>query len=112
MEGQVDQSLNDKKESYFIEENPKILGEPIVVYFDASTGQKVSIPIGLNITIKDAFILFCNKVAINYSDIEKEIFFLYNGQRLRCDDNTTLKQIGIRNKFSITVFDQGNVVGA
>ena len=112
MEGQVDQSLNDKKESYFIEENPKILGEPIVVYFDASTGQKVSIPIGLNNTIKDAFILFCNKMAINYSDIEKEIFFIYNGRKLECDDITTLKQIGIRNNISITVFDQGNVVGA
>ena len=34
------------------------------------------------------------------------------GQRLRCEDNITLRQIGIRNRSSITVFDQGKVIGA
>ena len=112
MEGPVDQSLNDKEESYFIKENPKILGEQIVVNFDASTGPKFLIPIGLNNTIKDAYILFCNKVDINYSHIEKEIIFLFCGQKLGYEDNRTLKEIGFRNMTSITVFDMGNVVGA
>ena len=107
-----DQSLNDKKEPYFIKENPRILGEQIDLYFEASTGLKVLIPIGLNNTIKDAYILYCNKVDINYSQIDKSIIFLYMGQRLRCEDNKTLGQIGFRNKSQITVFDQGNVIGA
>ena len=114
MEGQVDQSLNDKKESYFIEENPKILGEQIVVNFDVSSGLKVLIPIGLNNTIKDAYILFCNKVDINYSHIEKEINFFFCSKILKYEDNRTLKEIGFRNKnnISITVIDQGIIVGA
>ena len=110
-EDQEDQSLNDKKEPYFIKENPRILGEQIDLHFDASTGTKV-IPIGLNNTIKDAYILYCNKVDINYSQIDENIIFLYMGQRLRCEDNRTLRQIGIRNRSSITVFDQGKVIGA
>ena len=111
-EDQEDQSLNDKKETYFIKENPGILGEQIDLHFDASTGTKVLIPIGLNNTIKDAYILYCNKVDINYSQIDENIIFLYMGQRLRFEDNRTLRQIGIRNRSSITVFDQGKVIGA
>jgi len=101
-----DQSLND------IKENPRILGEQIVVNFDASTGTKVSIPIGLNNTIKDAFILYCNKEGISYSHIDKNIIFLFCGERLKYEDNRTLGQIHIRNSTSITVFDQFNVIGA
>ena len=107
-----DQSLNYKKETYFIKENPRILGEQIDLYFEASTGLKVLIPIGLNNTIKDAYILYCNKVDISYSEIDQNIFFLYIGQKLRCEDNRTLGQIGIRNKSSIIVFDQANIIGA
>ena len=108
-----DQSLNDKKEPYFIKENPRILGEQIDLYFEASTGLKVLIPIGLNNTLKDAFILYCNKVDISYLEIDHNIFFLYIGQKLRYEDyNRTLKQIGFKNKSSIIVFDQANIIGA
>ena len=34
------------------------------------------------------------------------------GQRLRCEDNKTLGQIGFRNKSQINVFDQINIIGA
>lgn len=106
------QSLNDKKETYFFKENPRISGEQILVNFDSSSGTKLSIPIGLNNTIKDAEILFCNKVDISYSEIGKTIIFLLNASELKYEDNRTLKQLGFRNGWTITVFDQGNVIGA
>jgi len=113
-ENQEDQSLNDKKEPNFIKENPRILGEQIDLYFISSSGLKVLIPIGLNNTIKDAYILYCNKVDINYSEIGKNIMFLYNGFALSYEDNKTLKQIGFRNinNNKITVYDNYNVIGA
>ena len=107
-----DQSLNDKKEPYFIKENPRILGEQIDLYFEASTGSKVLIPIGLNNTIKDAYILYCSKLYINYSHIDKNIIFLFNAQILKCEDNITLKEFGFRNKSQLMVIDYHNVIGA
>ena len=103
-----DQSLNDINKTYFIKNNPVILGEQIIINFEENTGRNALIPIGLNNTIKDAYILCCNKLDISYSDIDTNIIFLYNGCKLSYEDNRTLKQIGFRNKSIIIVFDLRN----
>ena len=111
-ESQMDQSLNDKKEPYYIKKNPKILGKLIVLTFISGSGVKVEIDIGLDNTMKDAFILFCNKADINYSVIGKEIFFLFDAKSLNSEDKRTLGQIGFKNGCMITVIENNNVIGA
>ena len=106
------QSLNDKKEKNSINESPRILGKPIDLIFYLSMGGKVSIRIGLNNTIKDTLIKFCNESGFSLSDIGKHLIFLFKGSVLEYEDNRTLEQIGFRNAYVITVVDNSNVIGA
>jgi hypothetical protein len=106
------QSLGDKKEPNSFEDSPKILGKQINLFFIINAGFKVLIQIGLNNTIKDALIKFCNKVGISLSCVENGLYFLFDASKLNCEDNRTLEQIGIKDCHSITVVDSSNVIGA
>jgi hypothetical protein len=106
------QSLNDKKEQNSINDSPVILGKPIYLMFVLGNGVKVNIQIGLNNTIKDALIKFCNKLGLSISCLGKYLGFLFNASFLDYEDNRTLGEIGIIDCSSITVLDRTNFIGA
>ena len=106
------QSLNDKKEQNSINDSPVILGKPIYLMFVLGNGVKVNIQIGLNNTIKDALIKFCNKFGLSISCLGKDLGFLFNASFLDYEDNRTLGEIGIIDCSSITVLDRINFIGA
>jgi hypothetical protein len=106
------QSLNDKKEQNSINDSPRILGKPIYLMFVLGNGVKVNIQIGLNNTIKDALIKFCNKLGLSISCLRKDLGFLFNASFLDYEDNRTLGEIGIIDCSSITVLDRTNFIGA
>jgi hypothetical protein len=106
------QSLNDKKEQNSINDSPVILGKPIYLMFVLGNGVKVNIQIGLNNTIKDALIKFCNKLGLSISCLGKDLGFLFNASFLDYEDNRTLGEIGIIDCSSITVLDRINFIGA
>jgi hypothetical protein len=62
-------NILNKKEDY----NSEILGDPINILFNASSGLKILITVGKNNTIKDALSKYCNKIGEDTSFIGKEI---------------------------------------
>ena len=94
------------------EKNIPISGEVINLNFTANTGLKVVMPIGLNNTLQDTLIKYCQKIGVPPSLIEEKLVFLSNAQKLDPLSKKTIGQIGFKNGTRITVFDQYNVIGA
>ena len=101
--------INDlnTKENY----NSEILGDPINIGFNSSSGLKVIITIGKNNTVKDAVFKYCNKIGVDTSLIGKEILLLFNGVNLKFEDGIKIGQL-LKNNSVITVIDQIDVIGA
>ena len=91
---------------------PIIKGHIINLIFQATNGLTVVINVGLKNTFRDAAIIFCNKININPSIIDKDIIFLRRGIKLDLNDNKTLEQMEIKGNERITVVDTNVVIGA
>ena len=91
---------------------PIIKGNIINLIFQATNGLTVVINVGLKNTFRDAAIIFCNKININPSHIDKDLVFLRSDGKLDLNDNKTLEQMEIKGNERITVFDKTNIIGA
>ena len=92
---------------------PMIKGEKTNLCFKVTTGLSIRVLIGAENSVKDALIMFCNKV--DKSPLiakKKEIFFLYKAARLEFEDNRKLGQIFLSPISNITVLDSSNIIGA
>ena len=94
------------------EKNIPISGEVINLNFTANTGLKVVMPIGLNNTLQDTLIKYCQKIGVPPSLIGEKLVFLLNAEKLDSLSKETIGQIGLKNGTRITVLDQGNIIGA
>lgn len=94
------------------EKNIPISGEVINLNFTANTGLKVVMPIGLNNTLQDTLIKYCQKIGVPPSLIGTKLVLLFNAEKLDPLSKKTIGQIGFKNGTRITVFDQYNVIGA
>ena len=70
---------------------PIIKGNIINLIFAATSGLRVVINVGLKNTFRDAAIIFCNKININPSHIDKDLVFLRSDGKLDLNDNKTLE---------------------
>ena len=84
---------------------PIIKGNIINLIFQATNGLTVVINVGLKNTFRDAAIIFCNRININPSIIDKDIIFLRSGIKLDLNDNKTLEQMEIKGYERITVLE-------
>jgi len=90
-----------------------VSGDIINVKFDASTGIKKIIRADKNkTTLKQLLKMYMDKIGLSESLIGKQVVFLYCGEKVDIESTKTLDELHIRNMSSITVFDQGNVIGA
>ncbi len=94
------------------EKNIPISGEVINLIFCATSGLKVDMPIGLNNTLQDTLIKYCQKIGVPPSLIGEKLVFFLNAEKLDSLSKETIGQIGLKNGTRITVLDQGNIIGA
>ena len=84
----------------------------INISFVFTKGERININIDQNKTFKDAVYAFCNKVGgISFDQVEKNIFFLFNGIKLDIKDKRKLCQFSF-NSSAIMVVDNKNIIGA
>ena len=86
--------------------------DTINIKFDASTGVKKIIRANNNTTLKELLKMYMQKIGLPDTLIGKQVVFLFCGEKIDVESTKTLKEQNIRNMSSITVFDQGNVIGA
>jgi hypothetical protein len=112
-------NANQKDQSLLSRDN-RLIGDPnlptgqgyINVFFEASTGNTVVLNLKDDIGLRDALKQYMNKIQLSESYIGTQIVFLFNGRKLDHESNEPIKTFKIGNSSKITVFDQGNVIGA
>jgi len=116
--------ISNKDDIYVFDQNDKIKqeniskmlshkNEIIVITFNVSTGNKVQISFRYYTKISTVLESFCNKIGFQKYIIEKDIMFLYNGEKLTIGDNRTIGEIsGGKDSILISVYDLEGVIGA
>ena len=84
----------------------------INISFVFTKGERINIKIDQNKTFKDAVYALCKKVGgISFDQVEKNIFFLFNGSKLDIKDKRKLCQFSL-NILVIMVVDSKGLIGA
>ena len=110
---EINQINNDDNKDTLNKSDIKILGTPITLVMNATTGAKARIKLGLNNTFKDVAIQFCQYLNTPTSAIGNDLIFLFNLEKLDpFNDELTLEQIGLKNDSRITVLDQDGIICA
>ena len=68
--------------------------------------------IGLNNTLQDTLLKYCQKIDVLPSLIGIKLVFLFSAQKLESLPKKTIGQIGLKNGDNITVLAQGNAIAA
>ena len=88
-------------------------GKKINISFVFPKGVRFIIAIDQNNTFKDAVYAFCKKVGdISFDQVEKNIFFLFNGIKLDIKDKRKLGEFSFGNNLVIIVLDSKGILGA
>jgi hypothetical protein len=80
------------------------------VFFEFSSGDKLSFIVPYYETIAYLFRLFIRKLGIRENALENNIFFLYDAKRLEVDDQRAIYEIFKDNSPKILVFDRSNIL--
>ena len=86
---------NNSNGTNIIEDFPGYFGARINISFDLSTGLKIVMHSPENIKISELLSKFMKKMKLNENLIDDRIFFLFNGFRLKKNDERTLSELGI-----------------
>ena len=87
-------------------------GDKINVFFEASTGNTVVLNLSKKTGLLDALKEYIKKIGLQENNIGSEIVFLFNGKKLDHTSTDPIEAFKIGNQSKITVFDQGNIIGA
>jgi hypothetical protein len=82
------------------------------IMFEAASGHKVSVLCSPSIKMKDLLIKYVQKIGVSENVIDNAIYFLFNGSKIKNDENRTLEEMGIYNCSIILVIDKNSVIGA
>ena len=97
-----------------INNSDPFLGNPnprIFIMFISGTGMKIPINAPINISLHDLFVAFIHKVNLDESVLGKYIYFLYNGGKLKIDEQKSLSSLGFKDADLIIVIDTSNLLG-
>ena len=87
----------------------------INLIFRVTSGLNINITIDNNKTFKEAVTMFCNKLELSFPQVQQNITFIYNIEKLYIEDKRPLSQIALPNDLSemtITALDESNVIAA
>ena len=109
-----DLNIHDKEEilprNQVILTNDKDKGDLINVILELSTGPKIIIHLNRNSTLKEMAKKFCQIINLDERYLER-IKFIHDAAIININSNSTLKDIYLSNKSTITVYDDDNVIG-
>jgi hypothetical protein len=97
-----------------INNNDPFFGNPnkrIFIMFISGTGMKIPINAPINVSLHDLFVAFIHKVNLDESVLGKYIYFLYNGGKLKINEERSISSLGFKDADLIIVIDTSNLLG-
>ena len=87
-------------------------GPKINVYFQTPVGYKINMVLPYNAKLEDILIKYITKVGIGPNTIDKDIYFLFGGNKIKKDDKRTAQEIGMINGSVVIVLDKNGIIGS
>ena len=104
--GQNNSNMNNSKDPFFGNPNPRIN-----IVFISGTGIKVTMNAPNNISVHDLFVAFIHRMGLDESVLGKYIYFLINGHKIPTDEQTNIVNYGFNSASTIVVLDTSNLLG-
>lgn len=82
------------------------------IFFQTAAGHKINMILSINTKMKDALLQYVKRIGLEPESINKDIYFLYSGQKIKSNENRTIYQMGMLNGAIIIVIDVNEVMGA
>ena len=87
-------------------------GNKINIFFQAPTGHKINMLLPDTIKMKDALVQYVLKIGLEPEVIDNAIYFLYGGNRIKKNENKTIREMYMLNGAVIIVIDKKGIMGA
>ena len=91
---------------------PGYKGNRYNIFFQTPAGNKVNVLCPNDIKIKDLLKKYITKIGLGENVIDSSIYFLFNGAKLKGNDNRTIEELRMFNFSIIIVIDKDAVIGA
>ncbi len=87
-------------------------GEIVNLFFQASTGYKLNMLVPNDVKMKDILVQYVLKIGLGPDVIDQGIYFLCNGNKIKKNENRTLREMCFLNGTVIIVVDKKGIMGA
>ena len=87
-------------------------GEIVNLFFQASTGYKINMLVPNDVKLKDVLVQYILKIGLGPDVIDKDIYFLCNGNKIKKNENMTLREKCFLSGTVIIVIDKKGIMGA
>jgi hypothetical protein len=84
----------------------------INILFETSSGHKITVLCNPKVRIKDLLRKFVEKIGVSENVIDDSFYFLYNGCKIKKNENKTIEEMHMLNCSVIIVIDKSAVLGA
>jgi hypothetical protein len=84
----------------------------INILFETSSGHKITVLCNPKVRIKDLLRKYVEKIGVSENAIDDSFYFLYNGCKIKKNENKTIEEMHMLNCSVIIVIDKSAVLGA
>ena len=106
------QNYYRSNESNIIEDDfPGYFGKRKNIEFSLNSGLRIKMRPPENIKVSDLLTKFMKKLKVSEQLIDDKIFFLFNGYRIRKNDERNTIELGMSDGASIIVIDSNAILG-
>ena len=106
------QVLPRVKKTEFCDPYPGSTGEKINLFFETPSGHKINMLVPIDAKMKDILVQYVTRVNLGPNVIDKSIYFLYGGKKIKKNEEKTVWQMNILSGSIIIVIDKQGVMGA
>ncbi len=88
------------------------ISEKMNVVFQLTSGKKFIISAAVNMSLKKLFKKFVRKIGFDEKILQKDIYFLYKGERMNINEEKDLRNMELYDNAIILVMDVQGIIGA
>ena len=86
--------------------------EKFNVFFQTPVGYKVNMIIPCDTKLEDILLKYVAKVGVGPNTIDKDIYFLFGGNKIKKDEKRTAQEIGMVDGSIVIVLDKKGIIGS
>jgi len=87
-------------------------GQKFNVFFQTPVGYKVNMIVPYNAKLEEVLFKYVTKVGVGPDIIDKDIYFLFGGNKIKKNEKRTAQEIGMIDGSVVIVLDKKGIIGS